>query len=474
MAVAVNVQAVQGRLAHHYLEKLRNLQKIYERGGDSVYAALTQFEQEWPQIQRWQAWAVAHAQDDPEAAVQCYEYPVVAFDLLNLRQNPQERIQWLETGLAAAHQLESLKGEADILLAVVSSYDKREETGLAEEYAQQALTLAYQLQDQHYLGQAFRGMGDVLFSQGKFAGAQENQEQALAIFQSLGDRRNVANCLHRLGNIQRNLGNYQTAAHYLEQCVAIRQRLGDVTGLGITLANLGLNACMQGEYTAARDDYERSLALAHAVGDRTLIAGVLTNLGMVAHLQGDLGVARQHYEESLAIFEEIGNRHGTAILFSNMAIIASDQADDVAARRYQESALDTYRSLNSMSDIIAELANLTLTLIRLGELEEAVRTVHEGVILVNHHPGQVQINILVSVAQLFIALDRFGEAAVLAGLALHHPTAEQQNRDDVEKLRPDLEAALGADAVNAAFERGKTLDLQATLADLLPKLEVLL
>jgi tetratricopeptide (TPR) repeat protein len=473
MAVAVNVQAVQHRLARHYLDKLHNLQKIYERGGDSVYTALIQFEQEWSQIQQWQGWAVKHAQDDADAAVLCYEFPEAAFDLLNLRQLLPERIQWLESGLTAARQRGSLEGEIDILLTLVSRYDSRGETSLVEEYAQRALTLAYQLQNQQRLGLAFLRMGDVWFTKGNFASAQEYQEQALPIFQKLGDRRNAANVLQRLANIQVNSNQFEAVSSYLEEAVVIWQRLGAMNGLAKTLATLGQNSQHQGEYAAASDYYERSLALARAIGNQTLIATIQTNSGIIADIQGDLVKALECYEEARGIFEKVGSRLGIAAVSANMAVIAVNQGDHLAARRYQESALEGYRSTGYMGYIILALANLSPILIHLGETQQAIHTLREAVTLVNQHPGLRQVTTLLSVVELFITLDRPDEAALLAGLALHHPTAEQENREGVAKLRPQLDAVLGADAVDAAFEQGKTLDLEATLADLLPKLEAL-
>jgi tetratricopeptide (TPR) repeat protein len=376
-------------------------------------------------------------------------------------------------GLAAARQLNSREGEIDSLLSLVASYDTRAESAQVEAYTQQALTLAYELQDQHRLAQVLHRMSVQKFAKGEAANALEHEEQSLAIFQSLADRRNIAQSLHQLGIIQRNLGHYETAADYLEQAIAIRQRLGDVNGLGTTLFVLGANSHQQGDYPAAQSHFERSLALSRAVGNKTFIAGILNSLGNLADVQGDPASARQYYEQALSIYDEIGSQYGTAMISGNLGFIAAGQGDDAAARRYTEIALQAFRDMNQMIYLMLSLANLTPILIRLEEVEAAIRAVHEAVTLVNRHTGPMQVTVLVSVAQLFTALGRAEEAAMLSGLALHHPTAEQENRDDVEKLRPQLDATLGADAVDAAFEQGKTLDLEATLADLLPKLELL-
>ncbi len=224
---------------------------------------------------------------------------------------------------------------------------------------------------------------------------------------------------------------------------------------------------------AARDYYERGLTLSRAVGNKTFVAGGLNSLGNIADVLGDQATARRYYEEALAIYEEMGSRIGSAMVSGNLGFIAAAQGDDVAARHYNEIALDAFRATGYIPYVMLALANLTPILIRLGDVQRAIRVVHEGVSLVNSNTGRMQVTTLVSVTQLWTALGRFEEATVLGGLALYHATAEQENRDDVEKLRPQLEAALGKDAVNAAFEQGKALDLQVTLADLLPELEAL-
>jgi hypothetical protein len=69
---------------------------------------------------------------------------------------------------------------------------------------------------------------------------------------------------------------------------------------------------------------------------------------------------------------------------------------------------------------------------------------------------------------IWVALCRPELAAEIDGLADTHPTTDLETRKvEVNKLMRELQAALPADELAAALERGKTRDLETTVRGLL-------
>jgi hypothetical protein len=93
------------RLAKYYLEELRRLEERYEQGNENISPALLQLVEQWPQIVIKQKWSAQHAKEDEEAAELCSAF-ADGSDLLNLHQDPIDRVRWSEAGLEAARILQ--------------------------------------------------------------------------------------------------------------------------------------------------------------------------------------------------------------------------------------------------------------------------------------------------------------------------------------------------------------------------------
>src|SRR5262245_42380046 len=121
----VNVLAgtARYRLARHYLDKLRATNDTYRRGNESMVFALAAFDQEWSQIKHWQAWVNGRASIDDEAKSLSSAYAEAGTDLLALRQDPRERLVWLDTALVSARETGNRRAEIQHLIAMGEAHE---------------------------------------------------------------------------------------------------------------------------------------------------------------------------------------------------------------------------------------------------------------------------------------------------------------------------------------------------------------
>ena len=77
------------------------------------------------------------------------------------------------------------------------------------------------------------------------------------------------------------------------------------------------------------------------------------------------------------------------------------------------------------------------------------------------------LDALVGVAQLRAETGQGESAAVLLGVALNHPAVEVDSVQVAETILAGLRQALSAQQLETAMERGKTLELDAVVAELL-------
>lgn len=257
--------AAQARHAAHYANVLRAANKLYLQGGEAFMQGLALFDAEWTNIQSGQSWVARHASDDDMTARLCAHYPHVGTNLLGLRMNPRDRINWSETALSAARQSGIRSSEAALLIILGISF----------------------------------------FELGEISRAIEFVEQGLLIYREIGDRHGEGVALGNLGIAYRNLGETCRAIELYEQQIEIAREVGDRLGEGTALGNLGIAYRRSGETRRAVELYEQALVIDREIGDRLGEAIDLWNLSLALDELGDRRQAIACAEASLKIRVEI-------------------------------------------------------------------------------------------------------------------------------------------------------------------------
>ena len=177
--------------------------------------------------------------------------------------------------------------------------------------------------------------------------------------------------------------------------------------------------------------HEEALTLYRAVGDTGNVAYTYANLGRVATAQGDEAVARPLFEESLRRFRAIGDKTGLAYALHNLGLVAYRQGDNRRAVDHYVEALTLRREVEDRRGIAECLEGLA------------------AVALAGSEPAR-------------------GARLLGAAEALRHaisapvpPTDRAAHARSVAATR----ARLGPAAATAAWTAGRSLTLEAALAE---------
>lgn len=174
--------------------------------------------------------------------------------------------------------------------------------------------------------------------------------------------------------------------------------------------------------------YEQSLKMAREIDDLQVVADLLNNLGYLNHHStGNLEKAKRYYQESLLVAREIDHRHGVTSCSANLGQLHILLGEHQVAWEYLREAL-----LQSVA-----IGTVPLTL-----------------------------DALVGVVQLQIEAGQYLSAAELLGLTLSHPALEADVGQVTESALGRLRKKLPAEQLEAAMDRGKTLQLDTVVAEL--------
>jgi tetratricopeptide (TPR) repeat protein len=290
-------------------------------------------------------------------------------------------------------------------------------------------------------------------------------EEALGPARKLGDVRTEVAALNELGYAVYWQGDHATAVQCLEDALARAREHRDQVGTAHALWYLGYMAAREGDAGAAEAYAEESLTLYRELGDRQGIANVLNVLGITASFTGNQERAEAHFRDALAIHREIGDRSAVGRRLNNLAYVARHQGRLQEALRYARQSLSIARELGERT--IFPLGNLAAVQARLGRADAAWSAWREGMAESVATGAAPPILSWVAIASVWLAeAGQFERAAELVGLARHR-ALDREPQIESEPALVILRQALSADELEAAMVRGRALDLDAVVAELL-------
>jgi predicted ATPase/DNA-binding CsgD family transcriptional regulator len=238
------------------------------------------------------------------------------------------------------------------------------------------------------------------------------------------------------------------------------------------LCAAGTLAMYLGEYGEAGKRLLGALALQRRCGDRIGLAVTLNFLGSLAEFQGDETTALARYEEALTLGRLIGQPQFVGPVLLDLADAAHRRHEYVRALAYLDEALEIVEEMGDPTLIVLVLATKAQALCALGDLTRALTFLRQASALaveIGHVTGLA--NALVGFATIASAASQPQKAAMLLG-AVAARQAEfgmrrMPNHRQQEWTDAAVRAALGERAYAEAFSVGRSLSLDAALADAL-------
>jgi tetratricopeptide (TPR) repeat protein len=313
------------------------------------------------------------------------------------------------------------------------------------------------------------GLSRVEWRQGNFPSADQYGNEALSLAAKLNNQHEIATSMNNLGNVAYDLGDHAAARTRFEQALAIYQQINDPLGTAWSLNNLGMVAYDQGDYSTARERHEQSLAIRQSIGDQSGIADSLNNLGMIAYEQRDYLTSRAFYEQSLAIEQQTGDPNGVAGSLSNLGLIVRELGDYDAASDYQRQSLAIRREIGDRAGIIISLDNLGEVALMLADPDAAQPHLTEALQLAREiNTSPLMLELVVQFAHVRLLKGDPETAALWAGLAMGHPSTYAPTLNTTLKpIRAKLDTTVSPERLTELLEQGKGLDLDTVVQQIL-------
>jgi non-specific serine/threonine protein kinase len=260
-------------------------------------------------------------------------------------------------------------------------------------------------------------------------------------------------------------GGYAIAGDYCEEALAIARAAGDDHLAAEVLFERAWILSRQGQPGAALPLIEQGLDLARPLGDPHLTARLLSARAYATYIDGDPADTRGDFVEALRLFRQTADQLQVGAVLSNLGNFELSAGEVDAARRHLAEALNIARALNSRGGIVYETFNVGLAEYLAGSPDMAGALFAESLDLA----GRMGMKANMGYALMGLAMASHGGAGP-AWSARLHGAADQALADLGETMEPlegrladldrqRLRAAMGAEAFEAEYAVGRTLDL---------------
>jgi predicted ATPase/DNA-binding CsgD family transcriptional regulator len=259
-----------------------------------------------------------------------------------------------------------------------------------------------------------------------------------------------------------------------KESVAVLEQLDQPEALVYAYYSLGLNAYIVYYHSVEVEALNKMVEIVTNLNDKWLLAFTLFGQGMATLTQEDFTKARQVAEINLKIYQEIGDRIGSTMPMIVLGYVALARGELESAREYylrcftisQETGF--YFAMQTASKYLCKVS------ISLGNLTEAQEYLLQS-LKITKEIGFIRdiINLLFESARLQAAQHNLERAVELLALVIEHPASDRYRmldgriRDSANELLSQIEHNLPSEIFTVALSRGKALDLDQVVDELL-------
>lgn len=393
-----SVHSASYQHALFYVQRLKDLEDMYEMGGQRSLDAVSQFDLDKENIHKGHTWSTIQSEKNRYENLMV-EYAVNGTYLKEFLISTQDQIHWLGAGMKAARYLGAQKDLAILFGNLGGMYHYAGGLRSAAKYYKEYLLLSQQIQ---YLAgevNALCNLGIVYKDRGEFKTAVRFYEESLAKYERLASSPKVhCSILGNLGSAYLMLRQFKKAREYLNKALTIVEQINDLKAEAQVVSNLASVDLEEKKFSTAIEGYSRAIYLHEKLGNLLGKGIAFGNLGVTYARQNQFEQAIQYYEIALKIQKQLGNRRGEGPILNNLGAAYSAIGEIARALEYYSLRLQIATELDDPLGKITALENIGLAYSDLGDQQRSSEY-HEQARELSHKLNQKKVRRRISFNQ---------------------------------------------------------------------------
>jgi tetratricopeptide (TPR) repeat protein len=355
----------------HYRDVWHASEVLYMKGANNALQGQLLFDAEFPHIEWAYEWSIKNISTNYEVSAILKEIPDY-ISLARIRIHPRKQIDWFQTAVVAARELDDLSNQTKLLGNIGAAYGQLSEWNKAIEYFEKAIPIAREIGDKQREGFWSGNLGSTYGNLGDWRKGIEYFEQALKIAREFGDLRREGMWLGNIGAAYKNLGEGYKSIEYSEKALAIARKIGDKQGEGIWLNNIAFAYKNLGDQRKSIEYSEQALAIAQKIGDKQ---GEGIALGGIAQAYLTFGMRQksiEYYEQAMEIASKIGDRHYEGFWLGSLGAVYSEMGEWKKSITYFGQAYEIAHEIGDLQSTSTWLGDIGEAYINLGKWQKSL------------------------------------------------------------------------------------------------------
>ncbi|MBT8211306.1 MAG: tetratricopeptide repeat protein [Eudoraea sp.] len=281
--------------------------------------------------------------------------------------------------LIAQQQDDSLK--VNTLLAVSQNYFSINPDS-AVIYANQAISLANEIQFGKGAGMGYKNIGLAYYYMGDFDQVLENWEKSLAVFEEVDFKSGISNLQNNIGSVYQTRGDDPTALEYFINSLRSAEAIQDTTRIATALLNIGtVYSNVPSTYDQALEAYDKALPMFRDLEYDDGVAMASLNIGELYLLKDNPTAAVAYLEKSQELIDE--SNYGHAFSLSLLGKAYNKLGDLARAEQYYRKAISVANKSQSKMEQSKAQIGLAEVLGNRGNYRAAISNYLAGLDMAN-------------------------------------------------------------------------------------------
>ena len=471
LAEANMTETVHDAHMNCYANFMRNLEDDL-KGGRQV-EALNEIEVDLDNVINGWVWAVEQGN---YAAIDWMMDSLLKFDWMRMPERPI--VPLLDAAFQQIDENEHpfVYGRLTSRLILIGSDETTNKANL--DMLEKSLQIARDSEDQQEILWTLQRLAMAVDMMGQPQQAWQYYKEAEMIAQSINDDWNLAMILRWLVYIKAGrLGQYDgEALPLLQESITIYRRIGDKMGLSMALNTLSAFECLRNkDYRTGKKLLQEAMALGRELSPKSKNGGWLVNMSRIYTSLGEAEEAEQYLIEMLSHAQYTNDKRYIASALREFSYLKTMQGDYKLAEHYAQEGLALMPSESDGHDYWWLRINQGIALCGLEHYADAAACLYPSIrpFAMRHEGPHVVMCVIGFLLLLTYYEVRHIQAVELASFIAHyHGTIHWEVHPLIPPLLEHLQANLNPETYQAAWERGKTLDLDTVVTELVEEFGV--
>jgi serine phosphatase RsbU (regulator of sigma subunit) len=250
---------------------------------------------------------------------------------------PIEAQKYAEQALTLAQQIQNTEGIATAYTCLGRIYQVQSDYKLALAYYLKSLKIREKQKDDSKTAFLLNSIGLIYRLQSNLDKALQYHQEAEKIALKNKDAKGLALSYNNIGNVYFSRKDFQTALYYHQKALKLRQDVGEAEGLVASYNNVGIMLARLQRYQEAMDYYNQAVNVnLTQLHDNTMLAATYDNMGDIYLKMSQFTQAYDFIQKGLETAQSIQSKHRIMESYQSLVEFYTVQEDYKSALQFQQ------------------------------------------------------------------------------------------------------------------------------------------